>query len=236
MKQNTSVLAADESYIAARVPKIYSFDKPSFSPCWVDRTHLSKKTYKSAANFKEPILLPYNQEVKIEPTNFIKDQSYLSSIMANRKALSKYDRFIEFNRSGFELKSYHDYDNTLMKFDTTSIGKNISNGSLLLSKINRKRVPNTTIIGVPESLLDNKPVLISSSEKPQFLAPIHSKDKAIDQILKPVIRQPKRLNPNDYINDANIMLSGKGGFQTAGNYPPTTSQVMNYINSLALRY
>jgi hypothetical protein len=236
MRQNIGILAADESYIATRIPKVYSFDKPSFSPYWIGRTHLSKKTYKSAAIFEEPILLPYNQEIKIEPTGFIKDQSYLSSIMANRKSLSKYDRFISFNRGGFELKSYHDYDGTLMKSDASSTGKSISNGSLLLAKMSRERVPNTTIIGVPESLLDNKPVLVNSSKKPQFLAPIHSKDKGIDQIVRPIIRQPKRLDPNDYIEDANIMLSGKGGFQTAGNYPPTTSQVMNYINSLALRY
>lgn len=236
MKQNAAVLSADESFIAARTSKVYSLDVPSFNPYWVNRTHMSKKTFKSATIVKEPVLLPYNQEVVVSPTGFVKDQQYVSSVIAGRKSLSKYDRFVTLNRGSPDLKNYYDYDDTLMKVSSSSAGEGVGRSLLYAAEKNRSRVPNTTIIGVPDSLLDSKPVLVSSTKKHQFIAPIHSQEKGIDRVLRPIVRQPKRLDPNDYINDANMMLTGKGGFQTAGNYPASTSQVMGYINDLALRY
>ena len=236
MKQNTNLAAADQAYIATRNPKIYSFDTPSFSPYWTGRTHISKKTYKSATIMKDQILLPYNQEVKFSSTPLAKDQEYVSTVMAKRKSFAKYDKFINFNNSNFDLKNYYDYEGTLMKSAGHGVETTLGSNSLYASISNRQRTPNTTIIGRPESLLDNKPVLVSSPNKPQVFAPGYSKDKGIDSVLKPVVRQPKRLDPNDYINDANMMLSGKGGFQTAGNYPASTSQVMGYINQMASRY
>lgn len=234
MKSHKGIDMADNAFMEVSKNQKSTLVRPSFDVHWTGRNSTSDKMISNAA-IPQPKFLPYNQEVPTPKIDFDQDTSNLSSTILGLKS-KKYNRHIEFNKSDVNSKSYYDYDNTLMnvktnKQDLTSAGRSLRN-----SNIDRNRTTTSFVFNKSKIDTTSSPVIVRSNKTAQPMAPIHHKDKAFSTAAMPIVRQPKRLDPNDYINDANMMLTAKGGFQTAGNYPATSGQVMGYMNNLATRY
>lgn len=234
MKSNNAVSMADDALIDTRKQTISKLIEPSFNINWTGKLHSSKSKI-SNTSLNDVKFMPYNQEVKTPNINFDQDTTNVSSTMLGMKS-KKYNKYIEFGKTETNSNNYYDYPNTLM--NVTNNKKDITNGanSLIYSDNNRRR-PERNFLTLRKPIENtSNPVIVKGKHSYQEMAPIHHKDKAFNSAVMPMVRQPKRLDPNDYINDANMMLIGKGGFQTSGNYPATTGQVMGYINNLANRY